>query len=628
MRTRSIRLSWLLKMCLPCLCAAALLALAGCGGASSSSASAGPIVINGASTKPTSMSVASVIQLSMTPAGDRLAAGVDWTVTCQGNPTTGSVTNGACGTLAPAHTGDGGTTNYTAPSVVPIGTAIVITATVTSNPSQSSSVTLTVTPLAITVSLITPPPASLDVNATASVTAQVTNDPTGAGVIWTATCGGTACGSFNPPQNTNTTYTAPSVAPTGGTVTITATSLTDTTKSASATVSIGSPSSGGPLAVSVSPPAAYVQTMGSVHTTQFTAFVVNDGAGNGADWAVSCGGTNCGSVNPAHTASGSSTTYSAPSAVPAGGAVTITATSTTDPTVSASAIANIITATPIVVSISAPPPPTLTIDTTATLSASVASDPNNLGVDWTATCGTAGDCGSFSLAPAHTASGDSIVYTAPATVPTGGVVTITATSSAMTPANPGVAITTIVALPPALTLTEQPPATLAGTQQAPVSATVANDVAPGGVIWTVQCDSTVSGGCGWVVPAQTASGATTLYTAPPVATPGTSVTLTATLRCRPNCLNRREPDRHRARDSDVGRVHSCVGVPDPAERLGISGGFCQQRHDNGRHRLAGMRERLRIFHRDAGDSSDPRDHDNPLRSSSRSRYRDQRFRMV
>jgi hypothetical protein len=507
---------------------AVITGVAGCGGTSNFVAMAGPILINGSKTAVTSLTVASVLQLSMTPAGDRLAAGVDWTVTCGGNPTTGSVVNGACGTLAPVHTADGGTTVFTAPSVVPIGTAITITATVTSNPSQSSSTTLTVTPVSIAVALTLVPPTSLNVNSTASLSAQVTNDPSGAGVIWTASCAGTACGSFNPTQSLTTVYTAPSAVPTGGTVTITATSLTDTTKSASATITVNSPSSANPISVSVSPASVYVQTVGSAHTIPLTAFVANDAADAGVDWTVSCGAADCGGVNPTHTASGVSTTFSAPSTVPSGGTVTVIAASTTAPSVTASATANIITTTPIAVSISSAPPPSLPVNGTATLSANVASDPNNLGVDWTASCGSAGDCGRFNLSPAHTASGSPIIYTTPATVPTGGTVTITATSSASTPANPGIAMTTIVALPPSLALTQQPPASLASLAQAPVSVSVANDVAPGGVNWTVQCGSKLAGGCGWVVPAQTASGATTIYTAPPVTAAGTSVTLTAT----------------------------------------------------------------------------------------------------
>jgi len=169
----------------------------------------------------------------------------------------------------------------------------------------------------------------------------------------------------------------------------------------------------------------------------------------------------------------------------------------------------------------------------ATLAATVASDTSNLGVDWTANCGSAGACGSFNFSPAHTASGGQIIYTAPSAIPDGGVVTITASSPA-TASNPAVAITTIIAQPPSLSFTQAPPATMMATTQAPVSATVTNDVSPGGVTWSVQCDSTVPGGCGWVGPAQTASGATAIYTAPPVTSAETSVTITATSTADPN----------------------------------------------------------------------------------------------
>jgi hypothetical protein len=177
---------------------------------------------------------------------------------------------------------------------------------------------------------------------------------------------------------------------------------------------------------------------------------------------------------------------------------------------------------------SSAPPAALTTGTQATLAATVASDSNNLGVNWTASCGGTGGCGSFNLSPAHTASAGKIIYTAPASVPTGGVVTITASSPATTPSNPAIAITTVVAAPPSLAFTQAPPASLTAAAQAPISVTVANDVAPGGVKWTVQCSSTIPGGCGWIDPVQSASGATAVYTAPPVTPTGTSVTVTST----------------------------------------------------------------------------------------------------
>jgi hypothetical protein len=513
------------------------LVLSGCSSSSSLRATAGPInFINssGASEKLSVLAIASAVKLSMMPSGDTINAGVDWVVTCGGNPVTGSIANGSCGTLSPVHTADGQATTYTAPSVVPINASITITATVTSNPSQSSSVSFTIVAAPIGVALSTipaPTPNSLLVNTQLSFTATVTNDPLNAGVIYTATCGSSACGSFNPIQVqslSNSIYTAPSIVPSGNTVTITATSVTDTSKSASATLTITTPSAPPPVTVSVVPSSLYAQTSGSVHTVHFTAVVANDPQAAGVDWSVQCGASACGTITPAHTASGTAATYAAPAAVPPGGTVTVTAKSTVNPAVSASATANIVTAAPIVVTISMPTAPSLPTGTQATLAATTTNDTGNLGVNWTASCGSASACGSFNLSPAHTASGGQIVYTAPAAVPSGGLVTITASSPASTPSNPGIALTTIVAQPPSVSFQQTPPSALMSVAQAAVSATVANDVPPGGVTWSVQCGSTVPGGCGWIAPLQTASGATATYTAPPVTSTGTSVTITAT----------------------------------------------------------------------------------------------------
>jgi len=508
------------------------MAATGCGSGTSTQAKAGSIVVAGSSGTTGSVStlaLVSTVKLSMMPIGDRNNAGVDWTVTCSGNPITGSVGNGACGTLTPAHTQDGAQTLYTAPSAVPIGATITVVATVTSNPAQSSSVSFTIIALPISVSFVTQPPNSLQPNASIDLLAQVTNDPTGAGVIWTAACGPTACGSFNPTTTSSqisTAYTAPSIVPDGGTVTISATSLTDTTKSASAIVTIAPPATN-TIAVVVSPAMAYVQTSGSAHSVQFTALVANDTAAAGVDWSVNCGASNCGGITP-HTASGVAATLLGPSSVPPGGSVTVTAKSTTDPTKSGSATATVVTTTPIVVTMSSAPPAVLTTGTQATLAANVASDANSFGVDWTATCGSAGACGSFNLSPAHTASGGQIVYTAPEAVPAGAAVTITASSSASAPSNSAIAITTIVSPSPSLSFKQTPPATLTSAAPTSVSATVANDVSPGGVSWSVQCNSTIAGGCGWIAPTQTASGAAAVYTAPPVTSTGTSVTIVAT----------------------------------------------------------------------------------------------------
>ena len=87
-------------------------------------------------------------------------------------------------------------------------------------------------------SLTTAPPGN-----TAGIVATIMNDPNGV-VNWTVTCGSAGqCGSFSPTSTASTvptTYTAPTSVPTGGTVTVTATSGTDSTKSVSGVITIGS----------------------------------------------------------------------------------------------------------------------------------------------------------------------------------------------------------------------------------------------------------------------------------------------------------------------------------------------------------------------------------------------------
>src|SRR5467141_4126866 len=95
-------------------------------------------------------------------------------------------------------------------------------------------------PTSIVVTMISPPPSSLPAGGTASVAATVSNDTANAGVSWSCTPSAT-CGSFNPvstASGASTTYTAPSSAPAGGQVVIMASSMTDTSKRANASVMI------------------------------------------------------------------------------------------------------------------------------------------------------------------------------------------------------------------------------------------------------------------------------------------------------------------------------------------------------------------------------------------------------
>ena len=86
------------------------------------------------------------------------------------------------------------------------------------------------------------PPTSMSTSGNVDVAATVANDPAHAGVNWTVSCDGNQCGSFitaNPVASSSpATYCAPDSVPSGGTVTLTATSVADNTKSTSATVTI------------------------------------------------------------------------------------------------------------------------------------------------------------------------------------------------------------------------------------------------------------------------------------------------------------------------------------------------------------------------------------------------------
>jgi hypothetical protein len=83
-------------------------------------------------------------------------------------------------------------------------------------------------------------PSSLAASSGGNISATVTHDPKAEGVTWT--CAPTGfCGTFTLTQTASgavTVYTAPSVAPAGGSVTITATSVTIPTRTATATIMI------------------------------------------------------------------------------------------------------------------------------------------------------------------------------------------------------------------------------------------------------------------------------------------------------------------------------------------------------------------------------------------------------
>ena len=261
------------------------------------------------SVSPTSASVEAGTgkqQFTATVRRDRRNRGVLWTLVGAG------CTGSACGTLSATSSASGVPITYTAPATVPANPTVTLTATSVSNSTRSASATITVTstsPLSVTIS---PTSASLNVSTARQFTATVANDPANQGVTWRLTQSGSSCapgcGALSGQTATTVTYTAPGTVPANPTVTLTATSVRDTSKSASATITVTS--SGGSLSVTISPKRGGLAV---AQTLAFTATVMNDVGSAGVTWSASgsgCSGSACGTFT---LGTSSSATYVAPS---------------------------------------------------------------------------------------------------------------------------------------------------------------------------------------------------------------------------------------------------------------------------------------------------------------------------
>lgn len=171
-----------------------------------------------------------------TVTGDQNNAGVKWALSgtnCSGD---------TCGVLSQQTST---TVTYTAPNPRPApNNTVTLTATSQSDSTKSGTATITVLPPAIKVAVSpkTPAPAIAAGNAAGlAFTATVTNDPTSSGVTWKATgdgCNGATCGTTTVAAGGGITYVPPTVKPSPNTVTLTATSISDATKTDSVTITI------------------------------------------------------------------------------------------------------------------------------------------------------------------------------------------------------------------------------------------------------------------------------------------------------------------------------------------------------------------------------------------------------
>jgi hypothetical protein len=216
--------------------AAVAFVAAACGGGGGNGPNPPSISVSISPAPPTSIVAGATASLTAVVSNDSSSGGVTWSVTCGSS---------SCGTFTPANTASGSATTYTAPANVPTGGTVNIVASSVTDGTATASASITISaPAGVSVSFLTPAPAVLQIGTTYPLTAVVTGDSKNAGVTWTVTCGTSACGALSPTTTASsaaTTYTAPAAIPTGNTVKVTATSVTDTTKSASATISIVGP---------------------------------------------------------------------------------------------------------------------------------------------------------------------------------------------------------------------------------------------------------------------------------------------------------------------------------------------------------------------------------------------------
>jgi len=278
---------------------------------------------------PTKFGAATVrvvaVRVTVAPASVELPAGKtqQFTATVTG-PSNTSVTWSVAGILGGNSTV--GTISssglYTAPATVSASTTVTIAATSVADSSAFGTASVRIVLVQVSVS-----PASVELvtGASQQFTATVTGS-TDTSVIWSVN--GVAGGNATVGTISNSgVYTAPATVPSTP-VLVRATSVADSTKSATASVTIAS------VEVSISPPGATLLVRAS---QQFTAGVT--GATNTAvNWTVNGiagGNATIGTVS-------TSGLYTAPAAVPSPSTVSVRATSVADSTKSAAASVTII----------------------------------------------------------------------------------------------------------------------------------------------------------------------------------------------------------------------------------------------------------------------------------------------
>jgi len=347
--------------------------------------------------------------------------------------------------------------------------------------SSSTSSGASQTPISVSFSVPATPTVSVQADiGTQNFTAAVSGDSRNKGVNFTlfgSGCNGSSCGTLTNTTLTSVTYIAPATQP-SSTVILTAASVADPSKTATVTITV-TPA----VVVSVSP-AGSQSVQASIGTRNFTATVANDSQNAGVTWTLvgsGCNSSTCGTISATSSSSGAPITYTAPLVPPSPADVTLTATSVTDKNQSFTTIITV--SPPISVSVSAANQ-SVHSNATVQVTATVAQDAQNKGVQWALTsaglpCASA-QCGA--LSSTTSLSGVAVTYLPPIAATSPFQVTLTATSVA-DPLQSGF---TTLDVAPAISIAISPSPGLAQvTQTDQFNATLQYDLTNAGVTWSL-----------------------------------------------------------------------------------------------------------------------------------------------
>lgn len=396
--------------------------------------------------------------------------GLSWSV----SPATG------CGSLS-ANTG----TSVTFDAPLPLAAQCTATVTVTSvaDSTKKAQATITVDPTTIS---ITAPTGNQNIAAGTAVpfTAAITNDGSGGGIGWTLSPA-TGCGTLSASSGTSVTYNAPAetTIATACTVTVTAESAADHSKTAtlqvtSNPITVSAITSGG-----VAPPAGVAENSAAL---PLAASITWDGSNSGLSWAITAG-SSCGTMGTATFSNGtSSTTFIPAASVASACPATIEVSSVADPSKKSTVT---ISVNPVTVTVSPNVTTQVVEGQTQGLSATVSYDPSNQGVTWSLTPPTG--CGSLTGQTTTAAT-----YQAPAPSPTAAC-TVIATATSISDNTKSASVTLDIVQPPIqVSITTPGPvaidaSNLLGTSSQALSATIQYDYTNAGIFW-----STSNASCG------------------------------------------------------------------------------------------------------------------------------------